>query len=296
MQDLAGKVAVVTGSASGLGRAMAERFSREGMTVVIADNRVSAADVVAKEIASEGGRAVAMEVDVTKRASVVALADRVDADLGGVHVLVNNAGVAAPSTYLEADEDAWRWVMEVNVFGVLYGIQTFVPRMLARGGEAHIVNTSSFGGLVGPNCFEGNRFPYGSGEVNRERGMPSYMVSKHAVVALSEGLAGNLEGTAIGVSVLCPAHHDNTGIYENSAKFRPAQFGGPNADGEKLAARSAKRRHEPAKDPNELAGRVVRAIRQGHFYIFSHPDNRFIVEQRFEQILAGFDDAASFTG
>jgi NAD(P)-dependent dehydrogenase (short-subunit alcohol dehydrogenase family) len=296
VRELVGRVAVVTGSASGLGRAMAERFGSEGMTVVIADNRLGDAEIVAGEIAAQGGRAVAMPVDVTKRDSVVALADRVDAELGGASLLVNNAGVAAPSTYLEADEQEWRWVMDVNVFGVLYGMQTFVPRMLARGGEGHVVSTSSFGGLIGPNCFEGNRFPLADGEASRGRGMQSYMVSKHAVVALSEGLAGDLKGTPIGVSVLCPAHHDNTGIYENSARFRPAEYGGPNEEAAQLAEDVAKRRPEKGKDPSELAGRVVRAVRERHFYIFTHPENRFIVEQRFHQMLAGFDDAASFVG
>jgi NAD(P)-dependent dehydrogenase (short-subunit alcohol dehydrogenase family) len=292
MRELSGKIAVVTGAASGLGRAMATRFAEEGMTVVVADNRLDAAERAAAEI---GGHAVAMAVDVTKRSSVETLADRVDAELGGTDLLVNNAGVAAPSTFLEADEESWRWVIDVNVFGVLYGIQTFVPRMLERG-EGHVVNVSSFGGLIGPNCFEGNRFPLGNWGPFRGRSMQTYQVSKHAVVALSEGLGGDLCGTQIGVSVLCPAHHDDTGIYENSAQFRPAEYGGPSVEGEKLAAEAARRRPEAGKDPAELAARVVHAIREGHFYIHTHPQNRRIVEQRFEQILAGFDDAAAFPG
>ena len=150
MRDLAGKVAVVTGSGSGLGLAMAERFAREGMTVVIVDNRIDAAEVVATRIETHGGRASPMQVDVTKRDSVIALADRVDDELGGASVLVNNAGVAAPSPLLEPEESGWRWVMDVNVFGVLYGIQTFVPRMLASGEVAHVVNTASYGGVIGP--------------------------------------------------------------------------------------------------------------------------------------------------
>ena len=133
MRDLRGKVAVVTGSGSGLGRAMAERFAQEGMLVVVADNRLDAAEEVASAIETAGGRALPIQVDVTKRESVEALADRVDAELGGTDVLVNNAGVAAPTSYFDHDDAGWRWVTDVNFFGVLYGVQTFVPRMLDRG-------------------------------------------------------------------------------------------------------------------------------------------------------------------
>ena len=296
MRDLAGKVAVVTGSGSGLGLAMAERLAREGMTVVIADNRLDAAEVVATRIETNGGRASPMQVDVTIRDSVIALADRVDDELGGASVLVNNAGVAAPSPLLEPEESGWRWVMDVNVFGVLYGIQTFVPRMLASGEEAHVVNTASYGGVIGPACFENNRTTGGTGNPKDPGPMKSYMVSKHGVVALSEGLAGDLDGTRVGVSVLCPEHHEPSSIYENSASFRPAEFGGPIPEIAGLAAEAAKRRHEGSKDATELAARVVRAIRERHFYIFTHPEGRGLVERRFEQILAGFDDAGSFTG
>ena len=294
MRELAGKVAVVTGSGSGLGRAMAKRFATEDMTVVVADNRLDAAEGVAEEIVALGGRAVPMSVDVTERASVMVLADRVESELGGVRLLVNNAGVGAPSSLLEPEESGWRWVMDVNLFGVLYGIQTFVPRMLAAGEEAHVVNTSSMGGVIGPARFEHNRTTGGKGWPVDSGPMRSYMVSKHAVVALSEGLAGDLTGTPVGVSVLCPAHHVDTGIYENSANHRPNEYGGPIDESGGLAAESAKRRREGGKDPAELAARVVRAIRERHFYIFTHPETRTLVERRFEQIMAGFDDAASF--
>jgi len=295
MQNLGGKIAVVTGSASGLGRAMAERLAAEDMTVVVADNRLDAAETAASAIVGRGRRAVAMPVDVTKRESVVDLADRIDAELGGVSVLVNNAGVGAPSPYLEAEEQGWRWVMDVNLFGVLYGVQTFVPRMLASGGEGHVVNTASFGGVIGPMCFPGNRMEGGTAAPTSSGPMKSYMVSKHAVVALTEGLGGELRDTQVGVSVLCPSHHVNTGIYANWAQFRPAEYGGPmTAEAPELELAAHERQVEGGKDPAELAARVVRAIRERHFYIFTHAENRWIVERRFEQILAGFDDAASF--
>ena len=296
MEQLHGKVAVVTGSGSGLGRAMAERFAQEGMIVVIADNRLDAAEEVASAIETAGGRALPFQVDVTDRASVQALADRVDAELGGTDVLVNNAGVAAPTSYVDDDDAGWRWVTEVNFFGVLYGIQTFVPRMLERGGDAHVVSTASLGGVIGPLCLEGNRTRAGDRRTAEGGPMKSYMTSKHAVVALSEGLAGDLDGTPVGVSVLCPAHHEPSHIYENSARFRPAEFGGPMGEDNELAADRATRVDQGHRDASELAARVVRAIRERHFYIFTHPETRFLVEARFAQMLAGFDDAASFEG
>jgi NAD(P)-dependent dehydrogenase (short-subunit alcohol dehydrogenase family) len=294
MEHLEGKVAVVTGSGSGIGQGIAERFAREGMRVVVADNRLDAAESVAAGIVTLGRTAIAMPVDVTKRESVDALADRVDAELGGADVLVNNAGVGAPSSYLEADDAGWNWVLDVNLYGVLYGIQAFVPRMLASGREGHVVNTASFGGVIGPLCLEGNRTRGGDGAPTDAGTMKSYMVSKHAVVAMSEGLAGDLDGTPIGVSVLCPAHHEPSGIYENSAKYRPAEYGGPDPRIADLAADARRRHSEGDRSTSELAGRVVRAIRERHFWIFTHPENRWIVERRIEHMLAGFDDAASY--
>jgi NAD(P)-dependent dehydrogenase (short-subunit alcohol dehydrogenase family) len=304
MDTLDGKVAVVTGSASGLGRAMAERFAQEGMTAVIADNRLAEAEVAAKEIADQGGRAVAIEVDVTKRDSVEALADRVDAELGGASVLVNNAGVVSFTPVDKPEERGWRWIVDVNLFGVLYGVQTFLPRMLASGGEGHIVNTASLAGVVGGGGLQANRLQRGDATPESMGAMYGYMVTKHAVVALSETLALDLSGSRIGVSVLCPSHHENTGIFENSARFRPESAGGPMTSEEADATfgRTDQQREEalgrpaPKVFPEECAARVVRAIREGQFFIFTHPDTRVAVEHRFAQILAGFDDAASFDG
>jgi NAD(P)-dependent dehydrogenase (short-subunit alcohol dehydrogenase family) len=162
MQRLDGGVAVVTGAASGLGRAMADRFAQEGMTAVIADNRVAEAEVAAKEITDAGGRAVAIEVDVTERASVDALADRVDADLGGASVLVNNAGVVSHTPVARPEEQGWRWIVDVNLFGVIYGLQAFLPRMLASGREGHVVNTASLAGVVGGGGLTANRIRVGT--------------------------------------------------------------------------------------------------------------------------------------
>jgi NAD(P)-dependent dehydrogenase (short-subunit alcohol dehydrogenase family) len=304
MDRLAGKVAVVTGSASGLGRAMAERFAREGMTAVIADNRRAEAEVVAKEIERSGGRAVAIEVDVTQRDSVVALSDRVDDELGGASVLVNNAGVVSFTPVAQPEERGWRWIVDVNLFGVLYGIQTFLPGMLERGGEGHIVNTASLAGVVGGGGLTANRISIGDSTPEELGAMYGYMATKHAVVAISETLARDLSGSRIGVSVLCPSHHENTGIFDNSARFRPEAAGGPmTAEEQRATFGQTDAQREDAfgwkpqfRFPDECAARVVRAIREGHFYIFTHPETRAVVEHRYAEILAGFDDADSFAG
>jgi NAD(P)-dependent dehydrogenase (short-subunit alcohol dehydrogenase family) len=304
MDQFEGKVAVVTGSASGLGRGMAERFAQEGMTVVVADNRLGEAEAVAAAIADRGGRAVAIEVDVTDRDSVEALADRVAADLGGVSVLVNNAGVVSYTPVLEPEEKGWRWITDVNLFGVVHGVQTFVPRMLASGREGHVVNVASLAGVVGGGGVMGNRITLGDGDPT-VGAMYGYMATKHGVVAVTETLAGDLSGTPIGVSVLCPSHHEHTNIYENSARHRPTEAGGPMSDAEiaaTLGASDVKReetygeRERVQRTPEECAGRVVRAIREGHFWIFTHPETRPAIEHRFRQIMAGFDDAAAFDG
>jgi NAD(P)-dependent dehydrogenase (short-subunit alcohol dehydrogenase family) len=282
---------------------MAERFAGEGMTAMIADNRLTEAEVVAKEIVRAGGRAVAMAVDVSQRDSVIALRDRVDDEFGGASVLVNNAGVVSFTPIAQPEERGWRWIVDVNLFGFIHGIQTFLPRMLERGCEGHIVNTASLAGVVGGGGLTSNRIRLG--DSTPELGaMYGYMATKHAVVAISETLARDLSGSRIGVSVLCPSHHENTGIFENSARFRPDAAGGPMSNEEQRVTfgRTDEQRENAFgwrpqhRFPDECAARVVRAIREDQFYIFTHPETRAVVEHRYAEMLAGFDDADSFVG
>jgi NAD(P)-dependent dehydrogenase (short-subunit alcohol dehydrogenase family) len=305
MEDLEGKVAVVTGSGSGLGKAIAERLAAEGMTVVIADNRLDAAEAAAAAIGQRGDRAVAMQVDVTDRASLEALADRIDAELGGASILVNNAGVVANTPIDAPDDHNWRWIVDVNLFGVVMGVQTFLPRMIASGQDAHIVNVASLAGAVGGGGLQGNHLPHGDQAPAMVGAMYGYMATKHAVVAISETMARDLSGSRIGVSVLCPSHHEDTGIFDNSARFRPAGAGGPMDRAEidrafgktdELRTESLGRSAEKAqKLPDECAARVLRAIRERQFYIFTHPDTRPAVAHRLRGLMAGFDDADSFS-
>ena len=301
MEVLTDKVAVVTGSASGLGRGMAERFAHEGMTVVVADIRRDDAQTVAKEIVHDGGRAVAAEVDVSNRASVEALADMVDGQFGGASILVNNAGVVSYTPVLEPEEEGWRWIVDVNLFGVVHGLQSFLPRILESGRDGHIVNVASLAGVIGGAGTKDNRLQLGTGKAEFGA-MYGYLATKHAIVAISESLAMDLQGTPVGVSVVCPSHHEHTGIWENSARYRPERFGGPMTDHEieatagNLREKSAASRTAFQREPPECAARVVRAIREGHFYVFTHPETRPPVESRFRQILKGFDDAETFHG
>ena len=274
MVELEGKVAVVTGAASGIGRALAARFTAEGMAVVLADVERTPLDEAAAELARGGARVLAVPTDVSHPEEVDALARRTLAELGRVHVVCNNAGVALSGAVWEASLDDWRWVLGVNLWGVVHGVRTFVPILLAQGGFGHVVNTASMSGLV--------TLP----------GMGVYNASKHAVVALSETLHHDLveRGSSVRVSVLCPGYVD-TRIMD-SARNRPggsaAQAPAPDdtADPERRAATRAALRAVGRK-PEEIAARVVDAIREPRFYILSHPERRDGVRVRMEAILDG---------
>ena len=204
MEDLSGKTAFVTGGASGIGFAMAQAFLNEGMNVVIAD--VDADALASAEAALVGSNAevMAVQLDVTDRAQYAAVADAVEAKLGAVHVVCNNAGVYRGGSMDQVTYEDWDWVMGVNVGGVVNGLQTFVKRMQAHGQGGHIVNTASMAGITTAS------------------GLGVYNTSKFAVVGMSEALRGDLEPHGIGVSVLCPGMV-RTRILE-SERTRPEAF------------------------------------------------------------------------
>lgn len=278
MQELRGRVAVVTGGGSGIGRAVAITLAREGMGVAVADVKRSAADAVAREITAEGGAAIPIAVNVGRRDAVEHFARRVYAHFGAVHLLCNNAGVIAETPLTTPEEGNWRWLVEVNLFGVVYCLQTFVPLIKAQGGEAHIVNTASTAGLTaGP-------------ETRRS----AYIATKYAVVGLSEALHDELEGSGVGVSVLCPGM-TRTDIFHHAAVDRPEQYGGPAPSPGSIADLEASGRAWPGlMDPFETAARVVRGVRANSLYIMTHPEHRPAVEQRFQRMLAAFDEAETY--
>lgn len=262
MRDFRGKGAVVTGGASGIGRALLHALADEGMNLVVADVEMEPAQKVADELSAKGVQAHAFQCDVRDPDSVQALADRAHGLLGGVELLVNNAGVLTMGPFSEKIHADWRWLMSVNADGVANGVFAFLPRMLQASGERHIVNTASVAGL----------YPYPQ--------LSIYAASKYAVVGLSECLRAELEPQGIGVSVICPG-----GVATNimgAARNRPAEFGGP------IKPESAPSDMQGAMSPAEAAARIVAGIRANELYILTHPETRTDVASRFDGIMDAY--------
>jgi len=269
MRDLRDKVAVVTGAASGIGRGMAERFAAEGMKVVLADVEEARLAEAASALERQGAKVVAVRTDVAQAADVDALARRALAAFGGVHVVCNNAGVAAGGPSWTLTPQDWAWVLGVNLWGVIHGVRTFVPILLEQKTEGHVVNTASMAGLVaGP-------------------GMAAYNVSKFGVVALSETLQLELRalGAPIGVSVLCPGWV-NTRINE-SERNRPARLAAsapPTAQTETMRQVVANALAS-GLPPARVAELVVEAIRVDRFYVLTHPEWKPMIAARMDALL-----------
>ena len=274
MKEFGGKVAVVTGAASGIGRAMAERFAAEGMKVVLADVEEGALARAETEMNAGGATILAVRTDVSRAEDVEALARRTVDAFGAVHVLCNNAGVSpvmAPSWELtEAD---WRWVLGVNLWGVLHGIRAFVPIMLKQDSEGHVVNTASMAGLVAGG-------PWWS----------TYGVAKHGVVNLSESLHRELAavGSRVKVSVLCPAWVKTRLM--DAERNRPASLQNEPGSGTPppqaaLMEQAVRQFVGGGTDPSEIAGMVVDAIRDEKFYILPHPEWKEQIRTRMEDII-----------
>jgi len=271
VKQLEGKVAVVTGGASGIGRALAERFVAEGMRLVLADIEEKALAGAAEELGAAGATVVPVVTDVSKEASVMALADRAYAELGAVHVLCNNAGVATGGLSWELTEADWQWTLGVNLWGVIHGIRAFVPRMIAGGDDGHVVNTASMAGLLSA--------PF----------MGPYNASKFAVVTISEVLHHELAmtGAKVKVSVLCPGFVA-TQIGE-SDRNRPDEL----RDAFQLDPAMEQFRGVVMQmlasglPPAEVAAMVLDAVRNDRFCILTHPDLKEPVRARMEAILDG---------
>ncbi len=280
MQELRGKVAVITGGASGIGRGFADRALEEGMKIVLADIEQSALDQAAHELQSAGAEVLAVPTDVSKVSDVEALAQRTLDKFGGVHLLFNNAGVASGGPIWQNTLADWEWVLGVNLMGVVHGIRTFVPIMLAQNSEAHIVNTASIAGLVSTP------------------GLGVYNVTKHGVVTLSETLALELAqaGAKIKVSVLCPGWV-NTRIMDSS-RNRPAEL--QNAHEPPITPEATTRAEAMRQlvmsgiPPEQVADNVFDAIRNEKFYILTHPHWKPLIQARMENILNERSPASGF--
>lgn len=259
MDDLTGRTAVITGSASGLGRAMAERMASEGMRLVLADVETGPLDDVANGLARGGVDVVSQRTDVASAEDVDRLADLAFDRFGAVHVLCNNAGVVKRARSWHLTLDDWRWVLDVDLWGVIHAVHTFVPRMLEQPEGGHVVNTASMSGLLPiPN-------------------LAAYSVAKSAVVALSEALQLDLdaEGASIAVSVLCPGFI--------ATRITDSERNRPTALTETAAVPQVARTSagvEATMDAADVAGHVVDAIRSNRFWILTHDAYRDVIQQR----------------
>jgi NAD(P)-dependent dehydrogenase (short-subunit alcohol dehydrogenase family) len=270
MKNFRGRVAVVTGAASGIGLALTERFVAEGMKVVMADIEAGALAAAAERLRRDGAIVLPIRVDVSQPADVERLADEAYRAFGAAHVVCNNAGVAVIGAIHEHTLADWQWVIDVNLWGVIHGVRVFLPRMLAGGDEGHVVNTASMAGLT--------TAPF----------MSVYDVTKHGVVALSESMYKELAltGAPIGVSVVCPGLID-TNIMRSS-RNRPERLAeegkaGPMAQtfGQSLSDRLA-----GGYPPSEVADQVVAGIRVGRFYIVpAQPDVKGNIAIRANDLL-----------
>lgn len=273
MRELAGKAAFVTGAASGIGLAMATAFAREGMKVMLADIETGPLDKAVDALRAGGADVHGVVCDVADPLSVDRAAEASFRAFGRVHVLCNNAGVAAGGGIDPISIDDWRWVIDVNLMGVVHGIRSFLPHIRQHGEGGHIVNTASMAGM------------------NAGLGLSPYSATKFAVVSVSEGLAMQLRPLGIGVSVLCPSFV-RTRIGESGRnrgeQYGPARQLDPASPMAAVVAEIA-RRLEAGLDPASVAGQVLAAIRDDQLYIFTHPGMRAEVEERFSAILAAMD-------
>ena len=270
MRAFRDRVAVVTGGASGIGRAMAERFAAEGMKLVLADVEEAALERTAGELAGRGAQVLGVRTDVSKAGDVEDLARRALARFGAVHVVCNNAGVTVGNTVWGHSLEDWEWVLGVNLWGVIHGLRSFVPILLEQGDEGHVVNTASMSGLIG--------LPYAA----------IYHASKHAVVTISESLHYELalQGAKVKASVLCPGFV-RTPIL-NGERNRPAELQGEAAalpSGWDAMEKSYQEWIENAVGPEYVAELVLEAIRAEKFWILPHPAGKAWIRRHAEDIL-----------
>jgi NAD(P)-dependent dehydrogenase (short-subunit alcohol dehydrogenase family) len=272
MRDFAGKVAVITGAADGIGRALAEAFAAAGARLVLADIDGPKVEAAGAALARLGTEVLTAPADVSERDQVLGLRDAALARFGTVHVLCNNAGVMGPAgdPLWELPAGEWERVLAVNLWGVLHGIQAFLPAMLAAGHAGHILNTASMQGVT-------------SGPL-----IPEYAVSKHAVVALSEALRAQLaaRGAPIGVTILCPGAVRTDLASREHLRLSAAGNDQPWA----VAPGSGGRQHwDGAVPPAAVAAAALAAIQDDRFYVFTHPGSKARVRARLGPILDALD-------
>jgi NAD(P)-dependent dehydrogenase (short-subunit alcohol dehydrogenase family) len=270
MKDFAGRVAVITGGASGIGFATARALGRRGMKLVIADIEAGALERATAALAAEGFAVAGKTTDVGDRAALNELADFAWERFGGAHLVMHNAGVAVFGPTQEMTEQDWEWSLRVNLYGPIHGVQAFLPRMIAQAQGGHMVFTASFAGLV----------------PNRDLGV--YNVTKAAVVALAESVAKDAREHHIGASVLCPMRVESA--IDQSYRNRPESLGGPTAN-RSYTAEELAQLHGRALPTEPVGELVAAAVERGDLYIHTHKEAQAFIAKRAERIQASFAHA-----
>lgn len=270
MEDFRNRVAVITGAAEGIGKALAVKAAVEGMKLVLADIDENRLNILTKSLNSAGTSAVSLRTDVSREEELEKLATLAYSTYGAVHLLVNNAGVALAKNAWETTRNDWEWVMGVNLYGVTNGLRAFIPKMIESGEEGHVVNTASIAGLLS------------------EPSMAAYNVSKFGVVTLSEGLHHDLtlRRSRVGVSVLCPGWV-RTRIAD-AERHRPAVDRNDLSKLDKVTASTGVSMFKAVQagiEPEEIAEATFEAIREKRFYIITHPHTKTGIKIRMNDIL-----------
>nr|WP_315483864.1 SDR family NAD(P)-dependent oxidoreductase [uncultured Undibacterium sp.] len=272
MQELKGKVAVITGAAEGIGKAIAVAAAAEGMRLVLADISDALLNSTVQELRANGTEVIGVVTDVAKESDIQTLADQAYAQFGHVHLLVNNAGVAFAKSAWETTAKDWEWIMGINLYGITHALRIFIPRMLESDEVAHIVNTASVAGLIA------------------EPALAAYNVSKFGVVALSESLHHDLSlrKSKIGVSVLCPSWVKTRII--DAERNRKTEDRIQADQLEKVSQKTGAAINnavEAGISPQQVASDVITAVKANTFYILTHPETKAAVAIRSEDILQG---------
>jgi NAD(P)-dependent dehydrogenase (short-subunit alcohol dehydrogenase family) len=266
-----GRATVITGGANGIGFATAREFARRGARVMLSDIDRSALDDAVATLRADGVDAHGVVCDVRNLDDVSHLADEAFRVFGDVHVVFNNAGIAYAGPIVETSHDDWRFVIDVDLWGPIHGVEAFLPRLIAQGGQSHIVFTSSFAGLI-PNV-----------------GLGPYCVAKYGVVALAETLAREVRPNGIGVSVLCPMIVE-TNLLANTERVRSADYGPASSAAETVQELASDPTDDSVLNVEDVARLTADAILANRLYVLPHRAARDSIQRRFERIDRTFDD------
>jgi NAD(P)-dependent dehydrogenase (short-subunit alcohol dehydrogenase family) len=274
VESFEGRGTVITGGANGIGFATAREFASRGARVVLADIDQSALDGAVAQLGEEGVDAHGVVCDVRKLDDVERLADEAFRLLGAVHVVFNNAGIAYAGPIAQTTHDDWRFVIDVDLWGPIHGVEAFLPRLIEQGEDSHIVFTSSFAGLI-PNV-----------------GLGPYCVAKYGVVALAETLAREARAKGIGVSVLCPMIVE-TNLLANTERVRSAEYGPAHSEAETVEQLASAPDDDAVLNVEDVARLTTEAILANRLYVLPHKAARASIQRRFERIDRTFDEQAA---